>query len=223
MAIIKYGPLASEVRGSIGGTTFSRSRAGAYVRKRTKPVFSNTKRRTPWLSRMPYVYHYWLNVLTDEQRQSWNTMGDNTEWTNALGETYHPSGYNLWLRAQTLLLEAESAIQATCPGQATGTHYPITYTHVAGDDVYAEMQDAPALAHKVLFWASYPLPWTVYSHRGPYPQSTWKTSAALHAAPVKIFDSVAGHPDVRYFIRDRAVYDTAHISAAYFDSLDLPH
>lgn len=221
MALVKFGPVVSDVRGSIGGTVFSRSRAGAFARIRTKPTFAPTPPRNLIQSIMAHVYGQWLNECTNAQRVVWNTLGDNTDFTNALGDTYHPSGWNLFLRTNSLNKLRLTSVQKTAPPTATGTHYPITYTVVAGPKIQGEMKDVPAALHGVFFWLSLPQLFTVYSYTGPFFAYTWDDSATLHAAATDIFDSPPVINTHRFFIRDRALYSAGQVSAPYFNYIDV--
>lgn len=221
MALVKFGPVVSDVRGSIGGTVFSRSRAGAFARIRTKPVFTPTTSRTHWQSAMAYVYAYWHDTMTNAKRIAWNTLGDNTDFTNALGDVYHPSGYNLFLRMNSLARLGAMGLQDTAPPVATGAHYPITYTVIAGPTIQGEMIDTPAALHEVYFWLSLPQPFTVYSYTGPFFAFFHKSSAVLHAGAYTLFSTPNVVNNRRYFIRDRGVYGTGQVSAAYYQHIDV--
>lgn len=221
MALVKYGPVVSDVRGSIGGTVFSRSRAGAFARIRTKPVFTPTAERDRYQSIMAWVYGYWHDTLTNAQRIAWNTLGDNTDFTNALGDTYHPSGYNLFLRTNALARRILEATVVVAPGAATGAHYPITYTAAAGPVVKAEMEDAPAVQHLILFWLSLPQPFTVYSYTGPFFRFAGLDANTLHSGPQTIFSAVQIQNNRRYFIRDRGWYSLGPVTAPYYQHVDV--
>lgn len=45
MAIVRLGPAIVDARGSIGGVTFSRTRAGIITRSRVKPIYRQTARQ----------------------------------------------------------------------------------------------------------------------------------------------------------------------------------
>jgi len=175
MAIISYGPLATEVRGSIGGTVFSRSRSGTYVRAKQKPVYNPTNVRGAWQQALSHVYWLWLDDSMAPYRAGWNTLGDNTIFTNALGEEYHPSGWNLFARANCMSNYWYDVETMEAPNNAVATHWEITYTW-AGDPprIKAEVDDQAPYDAIFFFYISVALPPTRYFNRGPYVHSCFR-------------------------------------------------
>lgn len=215
MAIIKYGPLASEVRGSIGGVTFTAGRFGKVVRARSSPVHSPTNLRTYWKGLLSYDIAHWTNTLSEQQRTDWRNLAAATWFTNSLGEDYHPTGLNLYVRSNSLLIATGQARQDDAPGSAVGDHYAITYSWIDDDGLYAEMVDAPALAHKVAFFIGLPWATPIIYYTGPWQFSVSMDSASLHSAPTRIVPFPAFTEDMYYFVRDRSVYANGKISAPY--------
>jgi len=97
MATVVFGGLVSEVRGSIGGDTFSRNRYSAYVRQRTKPVNPNTPKqvmRRNWLNTCQQGW----KTLTSTQQDAWNNYALGVTFTNAHGNTYSLNGQMLFIK-----------------------------------------------------------------------------------------------------------------------------
>ncbi|MCK4959096.1 MAG: hypothetical protein KAT00_06840 [Planctomycetes bacterium] len=103
--LVKLGALVSEARGSTGGTVFSRNRYGAYTRNRTKPVDPSTAGQNDQRTRMSNSVVQW-RALTDAQRIAFNAKALVTDFTNRIGESFHPSGMNLFIRSANLLQQA---------------------------------------------------------------------------------------------------------------------
>lgn len=104
MAVIKFGGPVADARGSVAGNTYSRNKAGAYIRNRTKPVNPDTTLQQNVRNMFSSISSGWRS-LTDEQRASWNLAGSGFEQLNKLGDTYVPSGFQLYmLLNQTLNL-----------------------------------------------------------------------------------------------------------------------
>lgn len=101
MALIKTGGGISEIRGSIGGTTFSRGRYGAIARNRTIPVQPNTARQIAARQVFASLLEQWES-LAQEQRDLWNTYAANVAMTNRLGETMYLSGQNHFIRSSAI-------------------------------------------------------------------------------------------------------------------------
>lgn len=204
MALIKYGPIASEVRGSIGGTVFTRSRAGAIVKQKTKPVFNPTPRRLEHLNNLALIRTSWIKE-SDAKRILWNTLGDNTDWTNALGETYHPSGYNLYIRQQALSLMYWGYIilDGTPPAVADIANPDVSYRFDSGK-FQAKLNVEQHTNDTIHFWLCPKLLFTVYYYAGPYIHRADFRQLAMFNTWTDVFTSAHGVAvGNRYSIRAR--------------------
>jgi hypothetical protein len=103
MALIKFGGGITEMRGSMGGNTYSRNRMGAYLRARTKPVNPNTDRQAAVRAAMALLTDRWGQVLTALQRTAWNLYGANVVMTNKLAESINLTGFNHYIRSNQWL------------------------------------------------------------------------------------------------------------------------
>lgn len=110
MALIKFGGGITEMRGSIAGNTFSRNRSGAYVRAKTKPINPNTAAQQLVRTALAQLTVRWSQTLTTVQRAAWNLYGGNVVMTNKLGESINLSGFNHYIRSNTILLQTANAI-----------------------------------------------------------------------------------------------------------------
>jgi hypothetical protein len=102
MALIRFSDVVSEARGSIGGTTFSRNRAGAIARKRTKPVNTQTTFRDAVRALFGSISQQWRE-LTPAQRDNWDTMAPEYQAINALGENFTYTGSQLFQKLNSSL------------------------------------------------------------------------------------------------------------------------
>lgn len=114
MALIKTGGGISEIRGSIGGTTFSRSRYGATARNRSIPVQPNSTRQLAARQVFASLLEAW-NGLDADQRTNWNTYAANVAMTNRLGETMYLSGQNHFIRSNAIRQQALLGIIEDAP------------------------------------------------------------------------------------------------------------
>jgi hypothetical protein len=62
----------------------------------------------------------WTSVLTEAQREGWRTWAANTPYTDALGQTYHMTGQNAYIKANALQLLIGQAIIDTAPSVFAG-------------------------------------------------------------------------------------------------------
>jgi len=101
-ALVKYGGGIMQMTGSIGGQTHARNRYGNYIRARTKPVNPNTFYQSKARSAVTFCCDRWSNTLTAGQRTAWNLYASNVAMKNRLGESIHLSGFNHYVRSNSL-------------------------------------------------------------------------------------------------------------------------
>lgn len=110
MALVIFGNGVADMRGSIGGTTFARNKAGAFARNRTAPVNPQTVKQQEARSRFTDSLDK-FSLLTDEQREGWYSIAHNTTRVNGLGQTYVPSGRQIFLeQANNMLLIGQAPL-----------------------------------------------------------------------------------------------------------------
>jgi len=103
MALIKFGGGITEMRGSIAGNVYSRNRYGAYARSRTKPINPNSGLQQAVRSSLAFLTDRWSQTLNAAQRTAWNLYGSNVVMTNKLGESINLSGFNHYIRSNSIL------------------------------------------------------------------------------------------------------------------------
>lgn len=102
MALVKYGGGIVQMSGSIAGNTFARNRFGNYVRSRTVPVNPNTSAQQNVRAALAFLTDRWSNTLTAVQRAAWNQYGSNVAMKNKLGETVYLTGFNHYIRSNSI-------------------------------------------------------------------------------------------------------------------------
>lgn len=100
MALIVH-PEGTQVSGSIGGTTFSHNRSGAYKRNRSIPVNPNTDLQVAVRNAVRSIAIAWSTVLSQVQRDAWETYAANITWKNRLGQVISLTGLNHYIRSNT--------------------------------------------------------------------------------------------------------------------------
>jgi len=75
MARIKTSALISDIRGSIGGTTFQQSRGGLVMKNKPYGRHGNTVKRSIETNIMHALQHAWMS-LSDTARNTWNIFAD---------------------------------------------------------------------------------------------------------------------------------------------------
>jgi len=104
MSLVKYGGGIVQMSGSIAGNTFARNRYGNYVRSRTKPVNPNSARQVDIRAAMIHITEEWNDTLNDAQRAGWNEYANAVAMQNRLGESIHLSGFNHFVRSNSIRL-----------------------------------------------------------------------------------------------------------------------
>lgn len=105
MALLELGPLAVQISGSVGGTTFARNKGGQYARSRIKGVNPQSARQTAVRAAFGDLAQRWSNTLTDAQRAAWELYADNVPLINRLGDPRTLSGLNMYVRTNTVQLD----------------------------------------------------------------------------------------------------------------------
>lgn len=151
MALIRLG-LGSQVSGSIGGTTFSHNRGGAYIRSRAVPVNVNSPRQVAVRVGLSQTSFSWTNDLTEEERAGWNLYAQNVAWTNTIGESIQLSGFNMFLRTNMARRDAGLPLLKTAPTVFTLGDLPSTFTptlDVSDQNVSIAFNDTDPWANEV--------------------------------------------------------------------------
>ena len=128
MALVKYGGGIIGMSGSIAGNTFARNRSGNYVRSRTKPVNPRSALQSLVRAAISLMTVRWAVTLSGAQRIAWNLFAANVGMKNKLGETINLSGFNHYIRSNSLLSRS---------GLTIVDDAPITFELPAADPTFA--------------------------------------------------------------------------------------
>ena len=102
MAKLKLGPMATQISGSIGSTTFSHNRGGAYMRNR---AIADTHISIPAMQakdRLGRISGKWAD-LTDPVRSAWTEWARQNPVTDRLGEVRPLDGHQAFVKCMTRL------------------------------------------------------------------------------------------------------------------------
>lgn len=126
--------------GSLGATTASFNRFGAYLRPRTTPVNPNTARQSDVRNEFKALSIAWDQTLTQAQRDQWDVYASNVAWVDRMGLPVTLTGMNHFVRSGTsrkqvglLALAAAPAVFDLAPaelspsGNASEASQNITY------------------------------------------------------------------------------------------------
>ena len=115
----------AEIRGTIGGTTFSRNASGAYARNYVKPVNANTAKQQVVRNQFSSVSSAYRSLSLAE-RQSYKDMAPFYTRIDSVGNVVTPTASQLFARLNGALLQnglvSASTFMNICPVPVTLTN-----------------------------------------------------------------------------------------------------
>lgn len=163
MAIIN--PIWGEMRGSMGGITFSRNKGGNYARIRIKPTDPSSAAQMNMRVAMNNISRLWSQSLTAEQRTAWNEYAEVNPVPSRLGGWLTLTGHQFFCGLNTRLAMVGSPPQLSPPTANAPSGVTIT---ASGDELTQsiEITFAPAplpTGHRLIAW------WTLWRKPGTNP------------------------------------------------------
>jgi hypothetical protein len=101
--------IAAQPSGSLGGIVFSHNRGGSYTRIRSIPTNPNTPFQQTVRSAMAALSAMWSGVLTQTQRDSWDSYALATPLINRVGDPINVGGLGMFQRTNVLVLQTAAA------------------------------------------------------------------------------------------------------------------
>ena len=121
MAIIKLGPIVSDIKGLVNGLIFARNIGGNYVKGFVTPINPMTTRQVDVRNDFATLVDDWQSRLSQGERLGWNDYGQNNPVLNRLGEQILLTGLNWFIKLNALRLQAGGAVVDDAPvGSSTG-------------------------------------------------------------------------------------------------------
>jgi hypothetical protein len=160
--------------GSFGGITAARNRGGQYLRRRAVPTNPNTLRQAGNRSSFASCVVAWTEFLTEEQRVEWETWALNTPFIDSLGQTYHLTGQQAFIRAMMPRLVAGLTITASTPTVFNNGPPPTALLNFDATadptefDVAFAFETETTVAGSTLIFLGRPQNPTVNFFKGPY-------------------------------------------------------
>jgi hypothetical protein len=174
MASIKLGSIASDIRGSIGGTVFSRNGGGAYAKQRIKGTNPSSTAQQFVRSIISSMYAAWA-ALSDPVRTGWATYASNVTLVNRLGDAINVSGYNMYCRTRAVCELLGVSMPSVAPATMTLAEQDPTIAVVANgvsDLLSIAFDNALGWANEVggylLCYQSKPVNATINNYTGQY-------------------------------------------------------
>lgn len=124
----------AQTRGRQGGLVVSSNQSGSYVRAWFMPRRPKTPAQVAWANKWNNWAKSWTG-LSDAERLDWEAESQTATWTRAdwFGQTYQPSGLNLWMMIASIRTALGLALSDTppsgvSPGAAIGCTMNLTPT-----------------------------------------------------------------------------------------------
>jgi len=161
---MKYiSPLISDARNKLGGTVWSRNSAGVYQRAHVAPTQPRTTSQQANRALFASLASAW-GALSQSQIAAWNQLALTVPWTDTLGHTFYPSGFQLYLSCnrnlQALSLSTINSPPPTKPNLPDLG--PVTFsanvTYPPGFEIFATFGPAVnVVPYRFLYRATRPL------------------------------------------------------------------
>jgi len=151
---MKYiSPLISDARNKLGGSVYARNRAGVYVRSLVAPTQPRTPRQQANRANFAALAATW-KTLSQSIITGWNSLSTTTLWTDTMGKTYNPSGFQLWLSCarnlQTAGLSPQNNPPPSPPSFPTFDSASL-FARTTGADAAQFLLDLPAALDPTLY------------------------------------------------------------------------
>ena len=133
MAKILFGAGVGDARGSVGSATFTKGRNGAVLRTKVSPVQPRSPNVMAIRAFFQTLSKNWANTLTDAERAGWNALAAVTSYVNSFGNTYHPTGLQLYQGCNRNLQLLGAPLISAAPDNLD-VDTPLTLTVTADSD-----------------------------------------------------------------------------------------
>lgn len=153
---MKFGAIVVDGRGKIGGHVASKNRAGAYLRTKVTPVNPNTVAQQNVRAILSSLSTGWAE-LTSAQRLGWNEAVADFATTDIFGDTKNPSGFNLYVKLNSNLINSGQAPIGDVPVKAEIPYTELVTAEISlGDDTFVLGFDSTAYAGARIFVTATP-------------------------------------------------------------------
>jgi hypothetical protein len=147
-----------ELRGSIGGNTWSRNKGGMYIRQRITPTNPNSSRQQTTRNFIADCAVAWASTLTEAEREEWREWAETNTWKNSLGVDIALTALDWFTMVNTRLLDVAAA-KITSPGDLSAPAPLLTMSITLPTTTSVAVAFTPVLAagFRLVAWGSGPL------------------------------------------------------------------
>jgi len=153
---MKTGSILVPGSGKMGGLVWSHNKGGPYIRTRTIPTNPNSSRQQAVRSFLAQMSVSW-ELLTDEQRNAWNSWAAENPLTNPIGNSYVRTGHQAYTGLNARLLDAALPVIDDPPSKgAPLALISFTVSYTDGDSVSVAYSPALSASVCLALWMSLP-------------------------------------------------------------------
>jgi len=184
---INFGAAVADARGKFAGNVFSKSRFGAYIRRKSSPTQPRSTKQNSVRSSFSQFAKRWGSTLTEIQRAAWRSLAAAHPVTNVFGNSVILTGLQLYVQVNqnlaqvgvaliddapiTLSVGAPGALTAHTFGVAAGISVDPTTDAAAGEH-YELLCGPPQSAGRQFIGSGMRILKTAAGGAGPYTLST---------------------------------------------------
>ena len=201
---MKYlSPLLSQASGSLGGATAAKNRGGNYFRARVAPVQPRSTAQQEQRANLAALAGAW-KTLTQAQIAGWNALASTLTLKDALGNTYIPTGEQLYVGNNRNLSQVDETvvddpptakpdfpdptpISVTAVSGGSPAMHLITSLAAAPTGYVLEVRATPMISPGKTFIGS-----SIYRIIGGFPASGFASTNILSAYTARFGDLVSG-------------------------------
>jgi len=156
MALVKFGSVITDSRGTIGGTSLKWSRQGNVMLRKPQPVKHATPAQTVIRAGFADLSKRWWSVLTPTQRTDWRELAAANPRPNLWGEEFPLAGLALYIAVNRALVQGGNLTTDDAPADQTYTTLStVTLTVTAPSTASLAWTPTPAPTdHQLLVFAS---------------------------------------------------------------------
>lgn len=123
MALLKFGAIITDTRGSIGGTTVKLTRAGPVIQNKSNPTRRLSQLTALQKARVALLADAWKNTLTAPQREDWRDFAAANPLPNTWGDLFPITGVAFYLRVNLALASVGAARLDDAPADQSVTAF----------------------------------------------------------------------------------------------------
>ena len=118
MGLIKFSGLVTGIIGKLNGSVFTKNKAGAIIKNKQTPINQQSGLQQNNRSSINFLSKKWRE-LSDSQRIEWNALARRIILNNYWGDSYNPSGFNVFCRLNQNLFLIDKPYIFDAPEQVT--------------------------------------------------------------------------------------------------------